>query len=99
MFSAEAFISGTVRKVGDFGEFDGNAFITISIPDNRKDQPTIWYELTFWGPDAVFVHKNFRNGTVLTARCSIKLKNNHLRLNVLDFTPLHNWGKPKEQEA
>ena len=98
MFYAEANISGTIRKVGELGHYHDTPCLTVSIPDNRKDQPTTWYELTFWGAHASIGATTFRNGTVLTARCTLKAKNDRLRLNVLHFTVLH-WGPDKEEQA
>ena len=73
----------------------GAPCVTVSIPDNRKDQPTVWYELTFWGADATFARQHFRNGTVLTASCGVKVKNDRLRLNVRNFTPCTTGANPK----
>jgi hypothetical protein len=98
MFSAEAHISGTIRKVGELSHYQGSPCITVSIPDNRKDQPTTWYELTFWDAHATIAEANFRNGTILTARCSMKVKNDRLRLNVNHFTVL-SWGPDKQEPA
>jgi len=95
LFSVATNNPGTDRKVGDHDEDQGTPRVTVSIPDNHKDQPAIRYELTFWGPDATFAHPQFHNGTVLTARGSVTAKNDRQRLNVPDLTPLHNGSKPK----
>lgn len=96
---ATATFTGTIRKMDTLNTWKETPCINAYIPQDRgKDdaKKTSWHKLTFWNSKAEFAARNFRNGTIITARCSIITKEDgKVTFNVIEVTPLANWGTPK----